>query len=88
LEKLSGVPFARFLKDNIFQPLHMDGTVAYESGVSQVPQRAYGYSPDTLHPGHFLRTDQSMTSSVLGDGGIYSSVGNGPEHRGGGSWCT
>ena len=36
-----------------------------------VPNRAYGYSPDGRT---FKRTDQSLTSSVLGDGGIYSSV--------------
>ena len=36
-----------------------------------MPNRAYGYSPDA---GGFKRTDQSLTSSVLGDGGIYSSV--------------
>jgi len=37
-----------------------------------VPNRAYGYSAEG--DGAFKRTDQSLTSSVLGDGGIYSSV--------------
>lgn len=74
VEQVSGLPFARFLKDNIFLPLGMNNTVAYERGISDVTLRAYGYSPDTLRSGQFTRTDQSMTSSVLGDGGIYSSV--------------
>ena len=49
----------------------MAGTVAYEEGISKVARRAYGYSE---RDGRFERTDQSLTSSVLGDGGIYSSV--------------
>ena len=45
--------------------------MAYEEGISKVARRAYGYSE---RDGRFERTDQSLTSSVLGDGGIYSSV--------------
>ena len=71
VEARSGKTFARFLKENIFQPLKMANTLAYEQGLSVVPYRAYGYSPDG---NGFKRTDQSLTSSVLGDGGIYSSV--------------
>jgi len=67
----SGLTFARFLQQNIFRPLKMKGTLAYEGGVSVVANRAYGYSAAA---GGFKRTDQSLTSSVLGDGGIYSSV--------------
>jgi CubicO group peptidase (beta-lactamase class C family) len=71
VEARSGNAFARFLKENIFRPLKMANTLAYEQGLSVVPHRAYGYSPDG---NGFKRTDQSLTSSVLGDGGIYSSV--------------
>ena len=71
VEARTGNTFARFLKDNIFLPLKMTDTLAYEPGLSVVPNRAFGYSPDA---GGFRRTDQSLTSSVLGDGGIYSSV--------------
>ncbi len=74
VEKVSGVSFARFLKENIFLPLGMNNTVAYERGISEVSTRAYGYSVDTARADRFVRTDQSMTSSVLGDGGVYSSV--------------
>jgi CubicO group peptidase (beta-lactamase class C family) len=52
----------------------MTSTVAYEKGISEVPQRAYGYSPQDSTAQAFDQTDQSMTSSVLGDGGMYSSV--------------
>jgi CubicO group peptidase (beta-lactamase class C family) len=71
VEKRSGNTFARFLKHNIFAPLEMTGTLAYEQGMSVVPNRAFGY---TRLGKRFTRTDQSLTSSVLGDGGIYSSV--------------
>lgn len=71
VELCSGQTFAQFLAQNIFGPLEMTGTVAYEPGVSLVRHRAYGYSAGA---GSFWRTDQCLTSSVLGDGGVYSSV--------------
>ena len=49
----------------------MTDTVAYEDGISTVADRAYGYS---FEDGAWRRTDQSLTSAVLGDGGIYSSI--------------
>jgi len=73
VEKVSGQPYARFLHDRIFEPLGMDGTVAYEAGVSTIQNRAFGYS---LRSSGVARTDQSSTSAVLGDGGIYSSIGD------------
>lgn len=74
VEKASGVKFAQFLKTNIFQPIGMGETVAFENGISTVSTRAYGFTPDSLNHFVFHPTDQSLTSSVLGDGGIYSSV--------------
>lgn len=71
VEKASGMGFAAFLKKNIFGPLKMSGTVAFEDGVSTVRNRSYGYSEKGEG---FERTDQSLTSAVLGDGGIYSSL--------------
>jgi CubicO group peptidase (beta-lactamase class C family) len=68
--RASGRDFASFLRQRIFVPLGMYGTLAYEAGVSSVPHRAFGYSPG----GGWTRTDQSLTSAVLGDGGIYSSI--------------
>lgn len=69
--RASGKDFAAFLRERIFMPLGMDGTVAYEEGVSTVAHRAFGYSGLN---GSWTRTDQSQTSAVLGDGGIYSSI--------------
>jgi CubicO group peptidase (beta-lactamase class C family) len=67
----SGKGFADFLRERIFLPLGMTDTLAYEEGRAQVPHRAFGYS---FEKGAWQRTDQSLTSAVLGDGGVYSSV--------------
>ncbi|HEY5806526.1 MAG TPA: serine hydrolase domain-containing protein, partial [Povalibacter sp.] len=69
--KASGKDFATFLKERIFTPLGMSPTVALEEGISTVANRAFGYSEEN---GTWTRTDQSQTSAVLGDGGIYSSI--------------
>ena len=69
--RASGEDFASFLRNRIFLPLGMRTTVAFEEGVSIVAHRAFGYSAT---PQGWVRTDQSLTSATLGDGGIYSSV--------------
>jgi CubicO group peptidase (beta-lactamase class C family) len=61
--RCSGKDFATFLRERIFKPLHMQNTVAFEEGVSTVANRAYGYS---LVNNSWTRTDQSLTSAVLG----------------------
>lgn len=71
VERASGQGFSSFLRARIFAPLGMHTTVAHEEGVSTVTQRAFGYSETVAG---WSRTDQSRTSAVLGDGGIYSSI--------------
>lgn len=71
VERASGKSFAAFLRERIFLPLGMNNTVAYEEGSSTVTNRAFGY---TMKDGVWTRKDQSTTSAVLGDGGIYSSI--------------
>ena len=71
VERASGKTFQDFLQERIFAPLGMRNTLAYVRGGPPVPKRAYGYA---LVGGKWQRTDQSLTSAVLGDGGIYSSV--------------
>jgi CubicO group peptidase (beta-lactamase class C family) len=71
VESVSGKGFATFLRERIFGPLGMSGTVAHREGVSTVAHRAYGY---TRVDDGWRRTDQSLTSAVLGDGGVYSSI--------------
>ena len=71
VEKVSGQPFGDFLHNRIFAPLDMKETVAYEKGKNTLAHRAYGHT----HDGPAWReVDQSPTSAVLGDGGVYSSL--------------
>jgi CubicO group peptidase (beta-lactamase class C family) len=78
VEKVSGQSFGQFLHDRIFAPLKMDNTLAYEKGKNEVPNRAYGHTKkdgaNQNDKASWLQTDQSPTSAVLGDGGIYSSL--------------
>ncbi len=69
--KRSGTPFATFIRNRIFVPLGMHKSLAYVKGGPDVSFRAYGHSASGAA---WRPTDQSNTSAVLGDGGIYSSV--------------
>ena len=71
VERASGQRFADFLRQSIFEPIGMKSSVAFEEGISSVPNRAYGYSREGSG---WRRTDQSITSATLGDGGVYTSV--------------
>ena len=71
VEQASGQDYPEFLQQRIFQPLGMKGALAYVEGGPPVDHRAFGYS---RVDGTWLRTDQSNTSAVLGDGGIYASI--------------
>ena len=71
VEKRSGMRFGDFLRQRIFTPLGMSGTIAYEKGRNEVTHRAYGH---TSAPGGWSETDQSSTSATLGDGGVYTSL--------------
>ena len=71
VERASGQTFQDFLRERIFDKLGMHDTLAYVAEGPPVPHRAYGY---TETQGKWRRTDQSLTSAVLGDGGIYSSI--------------
>ena len=73
VEKVSGRPFREFLRERVFGPLRMTGTVALVRGRNTVPDRAFGY---TKTDGRWRLTDQSPTSATLGDGGVYASLYN------------
>ncbi len=71
VERASGKSFQSFLQERIFAPLGMVHTLAYVRDGPAVSNRAFGYTQTNAG---WQRTDQSLTSAVLGDGGIYSSI--------------
>ncbi|MBS0613653.1 MAG: beta-lactamase family protein [Proteobacteria bacterium] len=71
IERAARCRYASFLRERIFEPLGMRHAVAHEAGLSVVAHRAFGYTWDGQS---WQRTDQSLTSATLGDGGIYASV--------------
>ena len=73
VERVSGKAFSDFLRQRIFEPLGMNRTVAYVDGKNHVPNRAFGYRKAADGKG-WTFSDQSPTSAVLGDGGIYTSI--------------
>jgi CubicO group peptidase (beta-lactamase class C family) len=81
VERVSGMAYPDFLQARIFGPLGMHDTLAYVAGGREPPHRAWGYTQvegrqaDGSAPdAGWTRTDQSTTSAVLGDGGIYSTI--------------
>jgi CubicO group peptidase (beta-lactamase class C family) len=71
VEQITGTPFQGFLARRIFEPLGMTGTLAFVEDGPPVPRRAYGFRK---RAGSWEFADQSPTSAVLGDGGVYCSV--------------
>lgn len=71
VERVSGESFPEYLRHRLFDRAGMGTAVAHQDGVDTVAHRAYGYS---TRGGSWQRTDQSSTSAVLGDGGIYASA--------------
>lgn len=71
VEKASGVKFEVFMQKNIFTPLDMQNTVLATGKKDQpIKNRAYGYSSS------FENTDYHYGNGIVGDGGIYSTVGD------------
>ncbi len=71
VERASGMSLPLYLNQNIFAPLHMNHTLMFMSDGPAIDHRAFGYSEQD---GHWIRTDQSVTSATRGDGRIYSSI--------------
>ena len=71
VERVSGESFTEFMKDRIFIPLKMKKTLVYESGV-KIPNRSMGFARDKDQK--LYANDQSSTSAIKGDGGVYCSL--------------
>lgn len=71
VEAAAGQPFHDFMLTEIFRPLGMQDTILDQRGLNEVPRRAFGHEQKE---GQWIRADQSLTSAVRGDGGVYSSL--------------
>ncbi|HLX11570.1 MAG TPA: serine hydrolase [Bacteroidota bacterium] len=66
VEKVTKEPYAKFLKDNIFDPLGMKNTIVYDETKPDISNRARGYDR--------FGNDDDYNLLTYGEGGIYSSV--------------
>jgi len=71
IERASKKSFGTFLHDEIFAPLGMVASVAYEREDVVIANRAFGYRPV---PGGFVPFDDHKLNWMMGAGGIYSSL--------------
>jgi len=71
VEKASGMTFTEFMQKHIFTPLDMQNTLLTTGQKDQpIKNRVYGYSAK------FENTDYHYLNGIVGDGGIYSTVGD------------
>ncbi|MBX3426860.1 MAG: beta-lactamase family protein [Pirellulales bacterium] len=72
VEAAARQPLHDFLRAEVFDPVGMRRSVLYVAGMNEVAERAYGHEPGEADG--WLLADQSVTSAVRGDGGVYSSL--------------
>jgi CubicO group peptidase (beta-lactamase class C family) len=71
IERASGQSFPDFMKERIFKPLNMKKSMVYTAS-SKIANRSYGFARDKN--GNIYPNDQSLTSAIQGDGGVYTSL--------------
>jgi CubicO group peptidase (beta-lactamase class C family) len=71
VEAVAKKPYHEFVASEIFRPLGMNDSVLFQRGLNEVPHRAFGHEQKN---GTWVRSDQSLTSAVRGDGGVYTSL--------------
>jgi len=77
VEMASDRPFHRFVRSEVLEKADMTNSVMFVDGMNSVTERAYGHELDIDE--NWTVADQSLTSAVRGDGGVYSSL-NDIEH--------
>ena len=71
VERVSGQSFPEFMKERVFKPLKMKNALVYNSEV-KIPNRSMGFARDKGK--NLYANDQSSTSAIKGDGGVYCSL--------------
>jgi len=71
VEAAAQKPFHEFMASDVFRPLGMNDSVLYQRGLNEVKHRAFGHE---RRGDKWIRSDQSLTSAIRGDGAIYTSL--------------
>ena len=71
VERLSGERYAEFLKETIFDPLGMHGSLVVDERKQKVPRLALGYAK---RDGKWQDVTYSPENAVYGEDGIYSTI--------------
>ncbi|HEY9196049.1 MAG TPA: serine hydrolase domain-containing protein [Mucilaginibacter sp.] len=73
IEKVSGVTYAQFMKDNVFKPASMTHTAVYSKAVyDKIPVHVVGHDRGQWR----YSVAQNFLDGPVGDKGIYSTVGD------------
>jgi CubicO group peptidase (beta-lactamase class C family) len=72
VEKVSGIPFDKFITQRIFKPLQMNDSRVYSMiNNCEVPNRVYGFSH---YRGGHSPDENDIRNGLTGEKGVYSSV--------------
>jgi CubicO group peptidase (beta-lactamase class C family) len=72
VEAVAKKPFHEFVQSEVLDPCGMNASVLLVNGMNEVSNRVFGHRSD--EGGAFHVADQSLTSALRGDGGVYSSL--------------
>lgn len=73
IEKVSGMPYAQFMKENIFKPAGMYHTDVYsKANYDKIPTNVMGHDRNSWR----YSVAQNFLDGPVGDKGIYSTVGD------------
>jgi CubicO group peptidase (beta-lactamase class C family) len=73
IEKVSGMPYAQFMKENVFKPAGMEHTAVYSKAVyDKIPVDVVGHDRGKWR----YSVAQNFLDGPVGDKGIYSTVGD------------
>ena len=70
---VAGMEFAAYMRERVFAPLSMNGTLVHDQTRPDIPRRATGYRPDEGGTG-YLPDDEDPLNGIVGSGGVYSTL--------------
>ncbi len=76
IERVSGMPFAEFMKARVFTPLEMADTAVFNqlSKESELKKRVFGFEKEFMYFGKTIPEDLPPSDGMAGAGNIYASA--------------